>query len=69
MRQKLLQIPVGWLITNCEKILLQVGTADLLQIATNLLQIAIGITNCDRTLTSVILILKGATCIQIPYTN
>ena len=34
--------------TNCKKIQLQTATADLLQIATRLLQIPIGSTNCDK---------------------
>ena len=46
MRRKLLQIAIGWLITNCGKILLQIPRADLWQIAASLLQIAIAITNC-----------------------
>ena len=44
----LLQIAIGWLIINCDKILLQIPTTDLLQIATSLLQIAIDITNWDK---------------------
>ena len=41
----LLQIATKF-ITNCDKILLQIAAADLLQTATNLLQITIAITNC-----------------------
>ena len=32
--------------------MLQIATADLSQIATSLLQIAIGITNCDKFITN-----------------
>ena len=56
MRQKLFQIARGWLITNYDKIPLQIAAAESLQIATSLLQIAIVlqnatvITNCDKTM-------------------
>ena len=52
MRRKLLQIAIGWLITNCDKILLQIPRADLWQIAAGLLQIAIGIVNCYKFITN-----------------
>lgn len=52
----MLQIAIGWLTTNCDKTLLQIATAGLLQAAISLLQIGIGITiyykiitNSDRT--------------------
>ena len=45
---KLLQTVIGWLITKCDKIILQTETTVTLQIVTSLLEIAIGITNCDK---------------------
>ena len=50
MLQIATKVAIGWLITNYDKILLQITTSDLLQIATILLKIAIGITNCDSLL-------------------
>ena len=43
---------IGWLITNCDKILLQIPRVNLWQIAASLLQTAIGIVNCDRFITN-----------------
>ena len=61
LQQILLQIAIGCFIINCDKMLLQIATANLLQIATSLLQIATvlqiatillqiatAITNCDN---------------------
>ena len=45
---KLLQTVIGWLITKCDKIILQTETTVTLQIVTSLLEIAIGIINCDK---------------------
>ena len=36
---------------NWDKILIQIATADVLQIATSLLQITVGATNCNRFIT------------------
>ena len=36
---------------NWDKILIQIATADVLQIATSLLQITVGVTNCNRFIT------------------
>ena len=52
LRQILLQIAIGCFITNCDKMLLQIATANLLQIATSLLQIATVITNSGKFITN-----------------
>ena len=52
MQQKLVEIAADRLIRNCYKILLQIATAHLLQIATSLLEIAIDITNWDKYFTN-----------------
>ena len=40
------------IITNCDKSLLQIMTANLLQITTILLQTTTAITNCDKFITN-----------------